>query len=92
VPDWLPSDRELLIDLITEALSGPCGCDEHDISHDAELVVRALEGCGMIPHGFDGPEPSPCIPDYDHEYDKDGRCLWCEEPITTISLTGDDDA
>lgn len=43
--EWLASDRECLLDLIAEALSGPCFCDDHTIRHDAELVVRALEAC-----------------------------------------------
>lgn len=44
--EWLASDRALLVELIAEALSGPCGCEEHTIEHDAELVVRALEATG----------------------------------------------
>ena len=47
--DWLTSDRDALVELIAEALSGPCGCQEHAIEHDAELVVRALEECGALP-------------------------------------------
>jgi hypothetical protein len=30
-----------------------------------------------------------CIPDYDHEAGKDGRCIWCDQPIATVTSTGD---
>jgi hypothetical protein len=43
----------------------------------------------LWPEQFDG--SGECIHDYDHEAGKDGRCIWCDQPIATVTSTEDGD-
>ena len=91
---YCPVSRELAEMLAGDGLTtnGPVTMR---LGSDDVIVVTEHHPMQDETLGFDGtideinksiPE---CIPDYDHEAGKDGRCLWCDQPIATVTSTGD---